>query len=79
MNPRIIKVETLQDYKLLLEFANGESKIFDMNKYLDFGVFKELKDVNYFNRVKVGNGSIFWSHEQDLCPDTLYLDSVKIT
>jgi hypothetical protein len=79
MNPRIIKVETLQDYKLLLEFANGESKIFDMNKYLDFGVFKELKDVNYFNRVKVGNGSIFWPHEQDLCPDTLYLDSVKIT
>jgi hypothetical protein len=78
MNPRITKVETLQDYRLLLEFTNGESKIFDMNKYLDFGVFKELKDINYFKQVKVGHGSIFWPHEQDLCPDTLYLDSIKI-
>ncbi len=78
MNPRIIKVETLQNYKLLLEFANGEMKIFDMNEYLDLGVFKELKEVNYFNKVKVGNGSIYWPHEQDLCPDTLYLDSIKV-
>ena len=35
MNPRIVKVETLQNYKLLLEFANGEMKIFDMKEYLD--------------------------------------------
>ena len=71
-------VEPMENYKLLLEFANGEMKIFDMNEYLDLGVFKELKEVNYFNKVKVGNGSIYWPHEQDLCPDTLYLDSIKV-
>ena len=78
MNPRINNVEPIKDYKLILEFSNGERKVFDMKKYLDYGVFKELKDEYYFKQVKVGHGSIFWPHEQDLCPDTLYLDSVKI-
>jgi hypothetical protein len=44
--------------------------------YLDKGVFRELKDVNYFSRVKAAMGSIEWPHGQDLCPDTLFEDSV---
>ncbi|MBL4744681.1 MAG: DUF2442 domain-containing protein [Cycloclasticus sp.] len=44
---------------------------------LDFGVFKELKNSNYFNQVKPYDGTIVWPHEHDICPDTLYLESLK--
>ena len=41
----------------------------------DFGVFRELHDVNYFRRARAELGTVVWPHEQDICPDTLYLDS----
>ena len=77
MNPRISKVVPTNNYKLNLVFTNGESGVYDCSNLLDFGIFKELNDKNYFNKVKVCHGSITWPHEQDICPDTLYLDSIK--
>lgn len=77
MNPRVKAVTPLADYKLLLEFTNGEQGFYDCSILLDFGVFKELKDKNYFQQAKVLDGTVVWPHEQDSCPDTLYLDSVK--
>ncbi len=74
MNPRIIKVIANDDYTLLIEFTNGEKKTYDMNPLLNFGVFKELKDISYFQQVKPFMGTISWPHGQDICPDTLYLD-----
>ncbi|MDO8272147.1 MAG: DUF2442 domain-containing protein [Gammaproteobacteria bacterium] len=41
-------------------------------------MFKELKDAQYFRRASVMDGTVVWPHEQDICPDTLYLDSVKV-
>jgi hypothetical protein len=46
----------------------------DVRPQLDFGVFTELKDENYFRQVKPFLGSIAWPHGQDICPDTLYMD-----
>ena len=78
MNPRISEVMPTNDYKLELVFTNKEKGVYDCKMLLDFGVFKELKDKNYFNKVKVCFGTVTWPNEQDICPDTLYLDSVKI-
>jgi hypothetical protein len=75
MNPRIKNVTPNSDFTLNLEFTNNEVKIFDVKPYLDIGIFKELKDYNKFKNVKVFLGSIQWSGGQDLCPDTLYLES----
>lgn len=77
MNPRIAQVETGDDYKLRLVFTNGEHGIYDCSSLLNFGVFKELGDKNYFKQVKVSDGTVVWPHEQDICPDTLYHDSEK--
>ncbi len=77
MNPRITKVIPTDDYKLILTFTNEERKIYDCNDLLNFGVFKELQDKKYFKQVKVTDGTVAWPHEQDLCPDTLYMDSIK--
>jgi len=77
VNPRIAHVIPTDDFKLVLTFTNGELKIYDCSDLLNFGVFKELQDKNYFKQVKITDGTIAWPHEQDICPDTLYLDSRK--
>lgn len=77
MNPRISEVAPTDDYKLRLTFTNGERGIYDCSGLLNFGVFSELGDKNYFKQAKVLDGTVVWPHEQDICPDTLYLDSEK--
>lgn len=78
MNPRVSSVTPNQDYTLKLVFTNGEVGVFDMKPYLETSIFKELKDWNIFKLVRPFMGSIQWVHEQDLCPDTLYMDSVPL-
>lgn len=79
MNPRVIQVSASSDYKLHLVFSNGERGAYDCSNLLEFGVFKEFKNINYFKQAKVISGTVVWPHEQDICPDTLYLDSIKET
>jgi len=75
MNPRVKSVSTTDDYKLELIFVNGEIGVFDCSHLLALGVFKELKNKNYFSQARVEYGTVTWPHEQDICPDTLYVDS----
>jgi hypothetical protein len=78
MNPEVVNVKPLTNYTLHLWFANGEEGILDMKPYLDRGIFKALRDASMFNSVHPFIGTIQWANEADLCPDTVYLDSVKI-
>lgn len=78
MNPRIKSVKPMDDYQLLLGFTNGELGLYDCKSLLGFGVFKELQDFDYFKQVTVNDGTVVWPHEQDICPDTLYLESEKM-
>jgi len=78
VNPRVKKVKPNPDYTLTLIFTNDEVKIFDIKPYLEKGIFRELKDMSLFNSVKPFLGSIQWQNGQDLCPDTLYLDSINL-
>ncbi|HOT27139.1 MAG TPA: DUF2442 domain-containing protein [Candidatus Ozemobacteraceae bacterium] len=78
MNPRIKSVKANQDYTLNLFFENGEERVFDCRPYLDIGVFKELKELPYFFKATVQMGTVSWPHEQDFCPDTLYIESKAI-
>jgi Protein of unknown function (DUF2442) len=75
MSPKVTKVEPLENFTLRLFFSNGEVKRFDVTPYLEQGIFVELKDIHYFNRVKPFFGGVQWLHEQDFSADTLYLKS----
>lgn len=79
MNPRVKKVTPQPGYKLKIVFSNNEQGLYDCSKLLDFGVFQELKDVAYFNKVMVCDGTVAWPNDQDICPDTIYIDAVKNT
>ena len=76
MNPRVTSVTPQEGYKLKVYFSNNEIGLFDCSKFLNIGVFKELRDIHYFNQVKALGGTVVWPHEQDFCPDTVYLDAV---
>jgi hypothetical protein len=75
MNPRVRTVVPRDDYTLEITFSNSEVRIFDCAPFLDFGVFRELRDVSYFKQARAEGGTVVWPHEQDVCPDTLYEDS----
>ena len=79
MNPRVQAVVPDDDYQLKLVFTNGEIGLFDCKSLLTFGVFRELAYISYFKRVVVEHGTVAWPHEQDICPDTLYEKSTKLT
>ena len=79
MNPRILEATAIEGHKLKLLFDNGEQGFYDCSGLLDFGVFQELQDKSYFKKAKAVDGTVVWPHGQDICPDTLYLDSVKDT
>lgn len=78
MNPRVEKVKALENYQLELTFNNGEVRVFDVAPYLDSGIFRELRNENFFKSVTTFMGSVKWPHEQDFCPDSLYEDSVLV-
>jgi len=78
MNPKVIKVQPIQDYILNLWFANGEQRRFDMKPYLNFEVFQTLKDLNMFNTATLFLGSVTWSNNSDLSYDTLYMEGVPV-
>ena len=60
---------------LILWFANGEQRHFDMKPYLEFEVFQALKNQEMFNTATTFLGSVTWSNNSDLSYDTLYLES----
>lgn len=78
MNPRVKLVVALDDYTLKITFLNGETGIYDCAPLFDFGVFRELREINYFKQARAVGGTVAWPHEQDICPDTLYEDSRKL-
>ena len=78
MNPEVVNVTPERDYTLHLWFTNGEEGVFDVKPYLEYEVFQALKDEKIFNSVRPFLGTIQWENQADLCPDTVYLDSVKL-
>ena len=75
---KVVAVKANEDFTLDLKFNDASVKRFDVKPYLDLGVFKELKDVDYFKQVKIAFGTVQWPHEQDISPETLYLESTPI-
>ncbi len=75
---KIVDVEVLENYELLLTFDNDVKKIKDMKPYLEKGVFRKLKDKEVFNKVKISFGTISWENDIDMCADSLYETSEEV-
>ena len=71
---KVISVKPNNDYTLDLRFSDGSVKRFDVKPYLKYEVFKELENLDYFKQVKLAFGTVQWPNEQDIAPDTLFLE-----
>lgn len=71
-------VRPLSDFRIYVEVENGSKGVFDLKPYLDHGVFRELRDVHYFNQVGILFGAVTWPNEQDIAPETLLAEMVPV-
>jgi hypothetical protein len=78
-NPKVIKVQPESGYMLSLWFENGERRRFDMKPYLDYEVFRPLRDFAVFSTAATFLGNVAWANDSDLSYDTLYLEGVQTT
>jgi Protein of unknown function (DUF2442) len=58
MNPRIVKIKPLPNFLIEIEFANKESKLFDVKPYLHYPIYEPLNDENAFLNARVSLGTI---------------------
>lgn len=68
-------VRPIENHHLILTFENGQVRNFDMNPYLDIGIFQELRDISMFNSVRLSFDTIAWANDADLDPELLYKNS----
>ena len=69
------------DYKIELVFDDGKRGVVDFSKYLlKGGVFERFKDRDFFRHFKVNEeiGTLTWSDELDIAPETLYAEATGI-
>jgi hypothetical protein len=72
MYPSVKQVIPGENYTLSVLFDNGERGIIDMKPFLDFGIFKKIKDHDEFRRVRVAFDTIEWDCGADLDPEYVY-------
>jgi hypothetical protein len=75
---KVVSVKANDDHSLDLQFSDGSLKRFDAKPYLNYEVFRELKSLDYFKQVGLAFGTVQWPHEQDISPETLYLEGLGI-
>jgi len=75
---KIVSVEPFAEYTPSWKNSTYETTIKNMKNYLNKGVFKKLKDKNFFNSVHISFDTISWDDEIDICPDTLYETSIPL-
>lgn len=68
----VVRVDPQTDYKLFLEFENGERRVFDMAPLMDKKPFVQLKGSPQFIRARGDYGTVVWPGDIDIAPETLY-------
>ena len=71
----IVSVKSQDNYKVLIEFTTGETKLVDLMPLLYGPIFERIRsDADYFRTVRVDRelGTIGWDNGADIDPDVLY-------
>ena len=69
---KIIAFKIQDNFKILLQFLDGESKVIDFTNLIGKGISAPLLDNDYFNQVSIDNeGGLEWPNGMDFCPNFL--------
>ena len=72
LQPKVISVQPLPEYRLLIEYSTGEKRIFDVTPYIEGDWFGELSDSEFFKTVHPYGSTVEWENGQDIAPHELY-------
>ncbi len=75
---RVSSVFVEPNFYLRLIFSNHEQRRFDMTPYLQFPVYYPLQNPGFFGLARVNYGTVVWSGEIDIAPETLFDRSVPL-
>ncbi len=79
ITPDIIEINILENYCIYIKFGNNEEKIYNMKTLIESNKFyNNLKDKQYFKKLKIRGDTLEWSSGEDIAPENLYYDSVPI-
>lgn len=69
---RVIDVDYIKDYELLLTFSDGCQKLVNLEPYLYGEVFGELLDRDKFVQYGLTRTTLEWANGADLAPEFLH-------
>ena len=69
---RVVDVDYIKDYELLVTFNDGSKKNVDLKPYLTGEVFGEFLDKDKFIQYGLTRVTIEWANGADLAPEFLY-------
>lgn len=69
---RVVDVDYIRDYELLVTFSDGSKKHVDLKPYLTGEVFEELLDKGKFIQYGLTRVTIEWANGADFAPEFLY-------
>jgi sugar phosphate isomerase/epimerase len=74
MIPNVIEARHVKDYRVWLRFQDGTEGEIDLKNELWGEVFEALKDINFFQKLRVDPElhTIVWPNGADLAPEFLY-------
>lgn len=74
----VTTVRPLPEFKLYLEFQNGERRQFDVRPLLSMKPWDRIASPAVFDLVRVDYGTVVWPGDVDISPETLYDQSIPL-
>jgi hypothetical protein len=70
----VTSVEYVSEYKLLIGFDDGSTKLVDLRPHLYGEIFEPLKDIKFFRKARFDPEieTVTWENEADFAPEFLY-------
>jgi len=71
-------VRAAEGHRLIIEFENGDLRVFNVTPLLGTGRFRELASPQEFRKVRVAFDTVEWENGLDLDPEYLYERSHRL-
>ncbi len=78
--PKIISVQPLENYQLIVEFSNHQYRQYDVKPLLKKQMFAPLKNQGFFKNVQIESGgyAVSWNEDIDISEYELWKNSVEL-
>ena len=71
----IESVRPSENFRLMIRFNNGETRLFDARKLMEEPIFEPLKNVQLFMQAHTDGVAVLWNEDLDVAPEYLYENS----